>query len=112
MVQLILNQDDFVNNKYALAYGNREALFTIVDEEFLGNNRLGRINRITVLVRKYATTGQETGTAQFCTTVIGIGDGVVGVKSDNADLRGKLLSKDNMDQCTVILYEDTDGADE
>jgi hypothetical protein len=44
MVQLVLQQDKFVNNKFTFSYGNREALFTIVDEEFAGHNRLGRIN--------------------------------------------------------------------
>ena len=107
MVQLTLEQGNFVNNKFTFSYGNREALFTIIDEEFAGHNRLGRINRITILVRRYTTTGDEIG-AQLCTTVIGLGDGTVGVKSDEPDLRGKLLSKDNMGMCTVILYEDED----
>jgi hypothetical protein len=95
----------FVNNKCTVTYGNREALFTIIDEEFFGNNRLGRINRITVLVRKFAATGKETA-ARLCTTVIGVGDGTVGVRSNDPDLRGKLLTKDNMEQCEIILSED------
>lgn len=103
MVQLVLEQDKFVNNRFTFAYGGREALFTIVDEEFYGHNRLGRINRMTILVRKSALSD-----AQFCTTVIGLGDGVVGIKSDDDGLRGKLLNKDNMGQCAVILYEDGD----
>jgi hypothetical protein len=94
-----------VNNKFAFSYGNREALFTIVDEEFSGHNRLGRINRITILVKKFSPTGKETGT-ELCTTVIGLGDGVAGIKSDNPLLRSKLLNKDNMEQCVVELYED------
>jgi hypothetical protein len=108
MVQLILDQSQFVNNKYTFAYGNREALFTIVDEEFAGNNTLGRINRITVLVRILDKTGKESG-ARICTTVIGLGDGVVGIKSEDGNLRGKLLNKDNMDRCVIILYEDDDN---
>lgn len=107
MVQLVLQADKFVNNKFAFPYGNREALFTIVDEEFAGHNRLGRINRITVLVRKLSLTGKEIG-AQFCTTVIGLGDGVVGIRSGNPDLRSQLLNKDNMEQCVISLFEDDD----
>jgi hypothetical protein len=95
----------FENNRCLVAYGNREALFTIIDEEFSGNNRLGRINRIMVLVREFDTAGKETDAA-FCTTVIGLADGVVGVRSDNAALKGKLLTHENMEQCVVTLYED------
>jgi len=107
MVQLVLDQAEFINSKFVFAYGNREALFTIIDEEFAGHNQLGRINRITILVRKRTQTGQEVST-QFCATVIGFGDGVAGIKSDDPALRGKLLNKDNMHQCIVELYEDND----
>jgi hypothetical protein len=103
-MELVLHPDMFVNNRYTAAYGNREALFTIIDEEFFGNNHLGRINRITVLVREFDTTGKEAGVV-FCTTVIGIADGIVGVRSDNSALRGKLLTHENMEQCIITLYE-------
>jgi hypothetical protein len=104
-MELVLHPDMFVNNRYTVAYGNREALFTIIDEEFFGNNHLGRINRITVLVREFDTAGKEAG-AVLCTTVIGIADGIVGVRSDNSALKGKLLTHENMEQCVVVLYED------
>jgi hypothetical protein len=103
-MEIILHESLFTNNKYSIAYGNREALFTIVDEEFSGNNHLGRINRITVLVREFNTQVKETGAA-LCTTVIGIGDGIVGVRSDIPELRGKLLTHENMADCIVELYE-------
>lgn len=104
MVQIILKQSDFVNNKFTFPYSNREALFTIIDEEFAGHNQLGRINRITILVRK-----KDENAARFCTTVIGLGDGTVGIKSDDVDLHGKLLNKDTMERCTIVLYEDGDA---
>jgi hypothetical protein len=104
-MELILHPDMFVNNRYAVVYGNREALFTIIDEEFAGNNRFGRINRMTVLVRKFDTDGTEAGAA-LCTTVIGLGDGIVGVRSEDPSLRGKLLTHENMEQCVITLYED------
>jgi hypothetical protein len=94
----------FVNNRYTVVYGNREALFTIIDEEFSGNNHLGRINRVTVLVREFNTFGKEAG-AILCTTVIGLGDGVVGVRSEDPSLKGKLLTHENMEQCVIELYE-------
>jgi hypothetical protein len=103
MVQLVLKETDFENNKFDFFYGNREALFTIIDEEFAGHNRLGRINRMNVLVRKNGRDGQ------MCTTVIGYGDGIVGVRTDIKELRGKLLTKDNMSSCVVELFEDGDA---
>jgi hypothetical protein len=104
-MEVVLAKDMFENNKCLVAYGNREALFTIVDEELFGNNRLGRINRITVLVREFSAAGKEAGAA-LCTTVIGLGDGIVGVRSDDASLKGKLLTHENMARCVVELYED------
>jgi hypothetical protein len=100
MAELILTQDKFVNNKFTFSYGDREALFTIVDEEFAGSNNLGRINRITVLVRIRDKAG-----AQFATTVIGFGDGFIAIRSGTPGLRGKLLNKDNMGQCVITLKE-------
>lgn len=106
-MELVLHQEMFTNNRCTVTYGNREALFTIIDEEFFGNNRLGRINRITALVRRFDTAGGEAG-AVLCTTVIGLADGAVGVRSDNPALRGKLLTHENMEQCVIVLYGDED----
>jgi hypothetical protein len=104
-MELILNEDLFVNDKYVVSYGgNKQAMFTIVDETFEGNNGLGRINRIIVLVREIAPQG-DPGDGVFCSTVIGMGDGVVGVRTDEPELRGKLLSRDNMSRCVVELKE-------
>jgi len=99
-MKLILTEGLFRNNKYYHSYGRREALFTIVDEEFLGNNKLGRINRMTILVRN-----SGSGEARFCSTVIGYGDGYVGIQSENPALKGQLLNKDNMGQCVIDLVE-------
>jgi len=103
-MEITLKPGLFTNNKYAVSYGNRDALFTIVDEEFAGNNTLGRINRITVLVRIQDKTGKED--VRLCTTVIGLGDGVVGIYSEDPALKGKVMTKDNMESCVVVLYED------
>jgi hypothetical protein len=104
-MEVVLTEDMFENNRCVLTYGNREALVTIIDEEFYGNNHLGRINRITVLVRQFDHTGAETD-ASLHGTVIGIGDGVVGVWSEDTTLYGKLLTRDNMTFCVMELSED------
>jgi hypothetical protein len=104
-MELQLSEDLFVHNEYSLRYGeDREALFTIVDEAFPGNGRIGTIDVITILTRAYDAQGNvSSATLRF--GVVGIGDGVVGVKSSHADLRGKHLKKSNMTQCVVELYE-------
>jgi hypothetical protein len=103
-MEVVLTEDLFKNNKYSVRYGDREALFTIVDEEFAGNNRLGRINQITCVVRTFDMSGGVTG-AVYGTMVIGLGDGITGVRTDESALRGKLMTRENMDKCVVILYE-------
>jgi hypothetical protein len=99
MVEIVLTEDLFVNNVYTYRYGTWSAVFTIVDEEFAGDNRLGRVNRVTILV-----TEEGSGTGSLCTSVIGLGDGVVGIRSDNFSLLGKLMTHENMAECVVMLY--------
>jgi hypothetical protein len=95
----------FNGDALTVTYGSgKEVLFTIVDEELAGSNHIGRINRVTAL----AYTRNQDGTMKdglICTTIIGLGDGVIGVRSDLPELRGKTLNKDNMEYCTVELYE-------
>jgi hypothetical protein len=103
---IVLEESMFVNNKLLVSYGTRQqAEFTIIDEEFMGANNLGRVNRVTCLIRKFDAANEVISTS-IATTVIGIGDGKVGVTSDNADLRGKMMTHQNMAECVVELYED------
>lgn len=103
---LQLRQANFVNDTYKVRYNNnsREAEFRIVDEEFPALSRVVVNNRIIVFITEYDANGDVKGT-YLKSSVIGIGDGIVGVQSDIASLRGKVLSKDNMESCTVELYE-------
>jgi hypothetical protein len=103
-MEIILKPDLFQNGTYTVNYGKRTAVFTIVDEEFSGVNTLGKLNQITVLVMERDTAGKVVQSV-MATSVIGLGDGIVGVKTGSAELRGHLLNKDNMEQCVVELYE-------
>jgi hypothetical protein len=106
-MDIVLKNSDFVNSKLYVTYGVRqEAMFTIIDETFAGLNTLGNINRVTCMVRKLDANGGILR-ASMAAMVIGIGDGQVGITSADASLRGKLLTHDNMEQCVVTLYEDT-----
>lgn len=106
MAEIVLKAENFVNGKLYYSFGlNKQAVFTIVDEEFSGANTLGRINRVTCMVRTLLpdNTYQDSTVRSL---VIGLGDAVVGARTDTAELRGKQMTKDNMEQCVVILYEE------
>jgi hypothetical protein len=104
-MELVLNEDDFENSRFYVAYGtNRQAMFIIVDEEFLGDNRLGRINRIVCLTREIEADGTVSNASTRC-LLIGMGDEAAGARSDNPSLRGKALTRENMGECVVELYE-------
>lgn len=105
-MDLILKKENFVNNKLYVSYGTRQqAMFTIIDEEFKGTNGLGRVNRLTCLVRSLDVAG-EVLSSSMAALVVGIGDGKAGVTSSDPALRGKLLTHEIMEQCVVTLYED------
>jgi hypothetical protein len=104
-MEIALRESMFENNTYSVSYGtDKQAVFTIIDEEFKGNNRLGRINRMTCLVRTFSPDG-SVSSGVMGSLVVGLGDQLVGVRSENTELRGKLLTHDVMDQCVVELYE-------
>jgi hypothetical protein len=104
-MEIILQESMFENNRCYVSYGtDKQAVFTIIDEEFQGNNRLGRINRMTCFVHTVSPDG-SVSPGVLGSLVIGLGDGIVGVRSGNPELRGKLMTHDNMNQCVVELYE-------
>jgi hypothetical protein len=100
-MEVNLRPEMFERDTCVALYGDdMEATFTIVDEEFAGANTLARVNCVLISIKDAASRKTLIGSA-----VIGLGDGMVGVKTDVAALRGKLLTKDNMEQCVVELYE-------
>jgi hypothetical protein len=103
-MELILKPELFENGTYTVPYGRRTAVFTIVDEEFAGLNTLGRINRITVLVIEHDAAGKVVKSSMG-TSVIGLGEDLVGVRTSVPELRGTVMNKDTMEQCVVELYE-------
>jgi hypothetical protein len=104
-MEIELDESLFTNGTYSLRYGeDKEALFIIVDEEFPGNGRLGRVDCVMILTRTYDARG-AVSEASLRFGVIGLGDGAAGVKSPDASLAGKHLKRSNMAKCTVVLYE-------
>jgi len=104
-MKLILDHGLFKNNRFNVSYGDsKEAIFIIVDEDFKGKNTLGKINKLVILVRQLSPTGQVLD-AKTCATIIGMGDGIAGIRTDNPVLRGQVITKDNMEECEIELYE-------
>jgi len=100
-----LKKLNFVDNRYSIQYGvNKVASFIVIQESFLGNNKLGVIDRVNIFIEIYNEAGEKIlGT--FGTSVIGIGDNYVGIYSEKPELAGKLLTWDNMEDCVIRLYE-------
>lgn len=105
-MELVLDYDKFENDKLFVAYGgNKQAMFTVVSVSFEGENNIGTIEAVTCAI----STTMPDGSMQIVSSVplvIGIGDGKVGVRSSVVELRGKQLTKYNMGDCVVILYEE------
>jgi len=108
MADIRLLRDQFVNNKFTIDYGvNKRATFINVDEKFAGENSLGHVFRINIFTETFDNSGVKIS-ADFSTSVIGIGDmiaGVFPVDENDVELLGQLLNFDNMERCVVRLYE-------
>jgi len=99
-----LSKAQFVDGRYSQNFGNKKATFIVVQESFYGNNKLGVVDRINIFIEFFDDTGVKTG-GGFSTSVIGIGDSLAGVLTEDTTLLGKTFSWDNVEQCTVRLYE-------
>ena len=99
------NRIEFVNDVARIPYSeNREAELTIVDETFSGNNTIGNINTIICVVNQYDNFDTLLDRVH-CTNIIGLGDGIIGIHTEDATLLGTPLNKDNMASCTLELVE-------
>ena len=96
--------DNFTNNEYAVAYADKRATFTILDEEYSAPVGTADIKRMICTIQTFAEDGSIEST-NFASLVVGLGDKYVGITTENAALRGKLMTKDTMSQCLVELYE-------
>lgn len=101
---LTLNEDLFENGEYRLQYGLKTAIFSIIDEEFTGITGTAKIDRMLCTIQTFDETGEKTN-EELGSLVIGLGDKNIAVTSDDDGIRGKLMTKDNMELCVVELYE-------
>ena len=104
-MDVTIKKSQFVDGRFSLTYGlNKKATFIIVNESFYGNNNLGTLNRINIFIETLDNDGSKLS-GSFSTSVIGIGDGIAGIKTADETLVGKMLSYDNIEQCVIKLYE-------
>lgn len=101
---LVLTKSLFTNNEYVVAYADRQATFTIVDETILGSAGSKVINALVCTVRFFQPDGAVDHDT-IGSLVIGLGDSVVGVTTTLKELRGSPMTQDTMDKCVVELYE-------
>ena len=96
--------DNFTNNEYTVDYADKRATFTILDEEYSAAVGTADIKRMICTIQTFAEDGSIADTS-FASLVVGLGDAYVGITTDDAALRGKLMTKDTMSRCLVELYE-------
>jgi len=95
----------FENETARIPYGgNKEAELLIIDEAFPGSDAIGVVTMVAVFVRQKDDAGNTVSLTR-CTNIIGLGDGVAGIRTDVPELLGKVLTGDNMEQCSLELVE-------
>lgn len=100
-----LQKTNFVDGRFTQVFGvNKRATFIVVQESFHGNNKLGVIDRVNIFVETFDTEGQKIS-GNFSTSIIGVGDNLSGVLTEDDTLLGKVLNWDNMEKCVIRLYE-------
>lgn len=100
-----LSKSKFVDGRFSQDFGvNKRATFIVVNESFYGNNNLGVIDRVNIFIESF-DTAREKIDGSFSTSIIGIGDGLAGVLTEDTTLLGKTMTWDNMEQCIIRLYE-------
>lgn len=102
---LVLDESLFVANVYVQEYGRRKATFTIVDESLLSAGVIANIKRIICTVRQYDVDGAVLWD-KFGSLVIGLGNDLVSVTTEDPTILGLKMTKDNMADCMVELYEE------
>ena len=104
-MDVAIRKSQFVDGRYSLTYGlNKRATFIVVNESFYGNNNLGILDRINIFIETLDAEGNKLS-GNFSSSIIGIGDGLAGVLTEDETLLGKTLSWSNLESCVIRLYE-------
>jgi hypothetical protein len=101
---IVLTESLFVNDEYSISFGLKTAKFSIVDEDYASGAFMASVNRMICVIQTFDTTGAKTDEV-FGSLVVGLGDENMNVTSAIAANVGKLLTRENMADCLVELYE-------
>lgn len=100
-----LSKTNFVDGRFSQVFGvNKKATFIVVKESFHGNNNLGIVDRVNIFIETFDTEGEKID-GNFSTSIIGVGDGLAGIMTEDTTLLSKVLNWDNMEKCVIRLYE-------
>jgi hypothetical protein len=99
-----LSKSNFVDGRFSQNFAdNKRVTFIVVQESFHGNNRLGVVDRVNIFIELFDPEGKKIE-GNFSSSVIGIGDALAGILTEEPTLLGKMLTWDNMEQCVIRLY--------
>lgn len=100
-----LSKSSFIDNRFEQIFGvNKKATFIVVKESFHGNNNLGVVDRVNIFIETFNSQNEKID-GSFSTSIIGVGDSICGIFTEDSTLLGKTLTWDNMEQCVIRLYE-------
>ena len=72
-----------------------------VSEDFMADDVEVVVKQINIIIQEI-----DTGANLQCSSVIGVGNSRLIIKSDYTEYLGKVLTEDNMKYCTIEMYEE------
>lgn len=103
-MELILSEIQFDYDFFSTVMPNGYTLIiNKIDEELTTSdgNVTANIKRLNIVI-----TDTEDGNDILCSSVIGIGNEYLMIKSGYTEFLGKVLTEDNMKYCTLEIVED------
>lgn len=99
-----LSKINFVNDFFNADLSDGSVLvLNSINESVKSEEEIAQIKQINLQVVRL------DGTILPCSSVIGIGNDILIIKTDYKEYEGKILSIDNKDYCMVDVYQAPDG---
>ena len=97
---IVPSVSDFASDFFYAKYDEKKTLVICsLDEEFQTQSRNVVVKRCLILVAEEDDDGNVTQIP--CSSVIGIGNSYISLKSDYPELEGKLLTIENIEKCYI-----------
>ena len=96
-----LDKVTFVNDFFTTPLPDGTTLvLNKIDESLLYEGELVEMKAINIEVQ------DDEGNAVSCSCIIGLGDNLMKINTDHAEYEGEVLTSENMEYCTIEVYED------